>query len=566
MGGGLMQLVAYGAQDIYLTGNPQITFFKVVYRRHTNFSVEAVEQNFNGQPNFGKKVTCTISRNGDLVYRTYLVVDLPEIQTWASDLDLQDWASFRWLNWIGHALIRKVEFLVGGTLQDRHTSDWLHIWNTLTQKSGLQVGYADMVGNVPRLTQFVQRIPGMEVGTIPSYRLYIPLQFWFCRNPGLALPLIALQYHSVTINVQFDSRENCYFRTDGLYRTTAPNLLGASIYVDYIYLDTDERRRFAQVAHEYLVEQVQFTGEQAMTLGVSNKMPLSFNHPVKEVIWVIQPDENIETGTTAAVSSFGGPQRFNYTDSIDPTFYTGVPGNPMGEGMVTSDNLDFGIPFGVGYDGAGVGTPGIGELTTVDGLPAVSNPGGVYNWDGISANQGHVVQYPGEGLKGITPSPATIPFGAATGTGPSVNGGVPAGVQARNNYLDDESGLPLFDRGCNPVCQATILLNGHQRFSARYGRYFNLVQPYQHHENIPPCGVNVYSFALKPEEHQPSGTCNFSRIDAAHLQLIYGGMDSLSSGYCGSGVEQKSAKLKVFAVNYNVFRIMSGMGAMAYTN
>jgi len=539
-----MQLVAYGAQDIYLTGNPQITFFKVVYRRHTNFSVEAVEQNLTGNVNFGKRVNCIISRNGDLVYRTYLVVDLPEIDPNGEDNDigLANNASFRWLNWIGHALISRIDFKVGGTLQDSHTADWLHIWNTLTQKAGLQVGYADMVGNVPRLTQFVQRLDGSQTSKIPSYRLYIPLQFWFCRNPGLALPLIALQYHSVTLDIAFEERKYCCFRTDDDYSATGPNLKGASIYVDYIYLDTDERRRFAQVAHEYLVEQVQFAGSLAMTIGESKKVNLSFNHPVKEIIWVIQPDENWKGD---AVKSFGGPQRFNYTDSIDPTFYTGVPGNPMGEGMVTSDNLDFGIPFGVGRDGTGAGTPGIGEIVDVNGLPAVSNPGGVYDWDGLSVNQGHAVQYDL----------------ASGGPGPS------SPTQGLNNYLDDDSGLPMFDRGCNPVCQATILLNGHQRFQPRFGRYFNLVQPYQHHENIPPCGINVYSFALKPEEHQPSGTCNFSRIDSASLQLFYDvGQESYSSGYCGADKKRKNAQIRVFAVNYNVFRIMSGMGAMAYTN
>ena len=577
MGGGLMQLVAYGAQDIYLTGNPQITFFKVVYRRHTNFSVEAVEQNMTGTANFGGKASCTISRNGDLIYRTYLVVDLPEINPSDTTLGLKEWASFRWLNWIGHALISKIDFKVGGTLQDSHTGHWLHIWNTLTQKSGLQVGYADMVGNVPRLTQFVQNIPGALTGKIPSYRLYIPLQFWFCRNPGLALPLIALQYHSVTLDVTFESRKLCYFRTDNSYDNFGPDLLGASIYVDYIYLDTDERRRFAQVAHEYLVETVQFTGAEIMQIGRAQKINLNFNHPVKEIIWVIQPDENW-LGT--AVDSFGGPQRFNYTDSIDPTFYTGVPGNPMGEGMVTSDNMDFGIPFGVGYDETGNGHPGVGMLQDVNGLPSVQNPGGVYNWDGLSVNQGHVVQYPGfeqslsglsghSGSGGVTPTGATYPQGAIPGQGPSMQSGgsgVSQNQQALNNFLDDESGLPMFDRGCNPVCQASIYLNGHQRFQTRYGRYFNLVQPYQHHENIPPCGINVYSFALKPEEHQPSGTCNFSRIDSAHLHLFYDSVDALSSGYCGDDKKIKNAKIRIFALNYNVFRIMSGMGAMAYTN
>ena len=241
-----MQLVAYGAQDIYLTGNPQITFFKVVYRRHTNFSMEAIEQTFNGSADFGKRVSCTVSRNGDLIHRVYLQCTVPEVT--ASS------AGFRWSNWLGHRLVKNVEVEIGGQRIDKHYGDWLHIWNELTQEPGKQRGYANMVGNVPALT--VQRGSGYKT---PSTTLYVPLQFWFCRNPGLALPLIALQYHEVKINLEFESAANCY---EGGVSAT-PSLSAASLYVDYIYLDTDERRRFAQVSHEYLIEQLQFTGDEA---------------------------------------------------------------------------------------------------------------------------------------------------------------------------------------------------------------------------------------------------------------------------------------------------------------
>jgi len=151
-GGGLMQLVAYGAQDIYLTGNPQITFFKVVYRRHTNFAMEAIEQTFNGSANFGKKVTCTISRNGDLIHRIYLQATLPSVTLSSTD---GSGAQFRWLNWVGHNLINSVELEIGGQKIDKHYGDWLQIWNELTQEAGKQAGYADMVGNVPQLVNLL---------------------------------------------------------------------------------------------------------------------------------------------------------------------------------------------------------------------------------------------------------------------------------------------------------------------------------------------------------------------------------------------------------------------------
>ena len=332
MGGGLMQLVAYGAQDIYLTGNPQITFFKVVYRRHTNFSMESIEQTFNGSADFGKKVTCTISRNGDLIHRVYLQVTLPRIECECCD------DRFRWLNWIGHVIIKNVEVEIGGQRIDKHYGDWMHVWNELTCASGHQNGYANMVGNVPRLTQVVSGESGPTSqppqttydncdcsGCIPETTLYIPLQFWFCRNPGLALPLIALQYHEVKINLEFREARQCYWGS-GRFANEVPQLRAASLYVDYIYLDTDERRRFAQVSHEYLIEQLQFTGDESVH-STSNKIKLNFNHPCKELIWVVQPDSNVDINATR---NFGGPQWFNFTDSIDPTYYTGTPSDPLG--------------------------------------------------------------------------------------------------------------------------------------------------------------------------------------------------------------------------------------------
>ena len=494
MGGGLMQLVAYGAQDIYLTGNPQITFFKVVYRRHTNFSMESIEQTFNGTADFGKKVTCTVSRNGDLIHRVYLQVTLPRIEM----SDAAD--KFRWTNWIGHVLVKNVEIEIGGQRIDKHYGDWLHIWNELTQTVGHQVGYANMVGNVPRLTQTrtagtggptsVGFVDNCETsGCMPETTLYVPLQFWFCRNPGLALPLIALQYHEVKINLEFREARQCFWAA-GKYETETPSLKAASLYVDYIYLDTDERRRFAQVSHEYLIEQLQFTGDESVN-STSNKIKLNFNHPVKELVWVVQPDSNVDKVSTA---SFGGPQHFNYTDSLDATYYTGIPSDPLGGGLTG---------------------PAPGSFPLSDNAAASASGGSWLN--AIQAAAG------------------------AHGDGVTSGG----------------AGLNVYDQGFNPVVSAKLQLNGHDRFSEREGRYFNLVQPYQHHENVPSTGINVYSFGLTPEEHQPSGTCNMSRIDNATLHLTLT-PDAVTGG--------RSCKVRVYAVNYNVLRIMSGMGGLAYSN
>ena len=484
MGGGLMQLVAYGAQDIYLTGNPQITFFKVVYRRHTNFSMEAIEQTFSGTPDFGRKVNCTISRNGDLIHRVYLQVELPDLVVPAT-------SSARWVNWVGHALVKNVEIEIGGQRIDKHYGDWLHIWNELSQTAGKQDGYANMVGNVDKLFR-----PTKAEGTKAGLLLFVPLQFWFCRNPGLALPLIALQYHEVKINLEFRQLSEL-IGTQG----TAPtgSLKSASLYVDYIYLDTDERRRFAQVSHEYLIEQLQFTGDESVNQS-SVKVKLNFNHPVKELVWVVQLDACVGSNTPAN-AKVPGRQWFNYTNAVDETPYAQVDSNVM-------NNIHNGV---ISDAVAGGEATSAAATFGVSGTDGAADPLAVGVTDLDAANV------------------------SALGLLSSLN--------------------KLYDTGKNPVSTAKLTLNGHDRFSERDGRYFNLVQPYQHHERVPCPGVNVYSFGLKPEEHQPSGTCNMSRIDNATLVLTLDGIATDSAG-----------KVRVYATNYNVLRIMSGMGGLAYSN
>ena len=525
MGGGLMQLVAYGAQDIYLTGNPQITFFKVIYRRHTNFSMEAIEQTFNGSADFGKKVSCTISRNGDLMYRVYLQVTLPEV-------NLKDGQSFRWLNWVGHCLIKAVDVEIGGQQMDKHYGQWLHIWNELTQTPGHQAGYANMVGNVPKLTQVISSSESDKTGgCMPETTLYIPLQFWFCRNPGLALPLIALQYHEVKINLEFNDVRNCCWSVDntGMLIDCCLSLQAASLYVDYIYLDTDERRRFAQVSHEYLIEQLQFTGAETVST-CCNKIKLNFNHPCKEIIWVAQPQGNLDCNVP------GGPQWFNFTDAPDLTYYTGTPSDPLGGGL---------------------GGANAAEMWNMGALPLFGKDGKEAGYKGDSDCSGDKLKS-GENNGGVGYSPdASTPAFKFDG-----KGGGPTWPYIMNPNLGSSLQLPLFDTGSNCTCSAKIQLNGHDRFSEREGRYFNLVQPYQHHTNVPATGINVYSFGLKPEEHQPSGTCNMSRIDNACLQLTLTTASVTNDHSGGNGI----CAVYVYATNYNVLRIMSGMGGLAYSN
>lgn len=399
-----------------------VSVFKVVYRRHTNFAIESIEQTFNGQADFGKKVTVTISRNGDLITRVYLQVNLPAVTA-------EDNSLCAWTRNLGHIMIKQVEVEIGGQRIDRQFGEWLTIWAELTLQPGHVAGYAEMIGNTADMFTFST--------ALPAKTLYIPLQFWFNRNPGLALPLIALQYHEVKINIEFRPlSEVLKCKNNELDASAATptgiNMQAASLYVDYVYLDTDERRRFAQVSHEYLIEQLQFTGEESIS-NSNNKIRLNFNHPVKELVWVARlADAEAEC------------QWSNFT--------TGVAGSEA-------------------YAGG------------------------------------------------------------------------------------------------NPLVDAKLQLNGHDRFSVREARYFNLVQPFQHHTNIPATGIYVYSFGWKPEEHQPSGTANFSRIDNATFQMTF--LPGLFTSNLQDAIQTlggTTIKLLIYAVNYNVLRIMSGMGGLAYSN
>jgi hypothetical protein len=561
-----MQLVAYGAQDVYLTGNPQITFWKVTYRRHTNFAMESIEQTFNGQADFGRRVQCTISRNGDLAYRTYLQVTLPEIgqDNCCNGDDSTKHVFARWLDYPGEQLISMVEVEVGGQRIDRQYGDWMHIWNQLTLTSEQERGYNKMVGQTTQLTYVTDpsfadvdsacaaaSVPAAVCAprnALPETTLYVPLQFWFCRNPGLALPLIALQYHEVRINLELRPSDECLWAVSRVDNVTERNsnasakvgggssvkdsasyqksLVAASLYVDYIFLDTDERRRMAQNPHEYLIEQLQFTGDESVGSS-SNKIKLNFNHPCKELVWVVQPDKNVDYCssfvTGATLNAAMGAQPFNYTDAIDALVNSMLA-------FSGSEQVD-----------------GPNEFINQQGL--FQDPGADSLSAGVQWFSGETDGNPGTGTS-RSPGPPYNNVSAMSKYGDS-------GVSDAGAFVLAETALNMHCWGQNPVVTAKLQLNGQDRFSEREGTYFDLVQPFQHHTRSPDTGINVYSFALRPEEHQPSGTCNMSRIDNATLQLV------LSTNAVGG---EETAKVRVYATNYNVLRVMSGMGGLAYSN
>ncbi len=521
MTGALIQLVAKGLQDIFITQDPQITYFKIVYRRHTNFSMETITQKFNHMPNFGKKSSCTIAQNGDLMGKTWLVVTLPEIKQSLLTIDNNSdpYLKFAWVKKIGYALIKTVEIEIGGQLIDRQYGDWLNILCELFCPKELEKSNNNMIGNIDDLIEFSE--------TKKSYTLYIPLQFWFCKNPNLALPILCLHHTDVKINIELSDIENCFIQTPTNYfqvidnvcpfkfgeyieqnvngniaagrfcdfipspnaisggyilyskitrndflspyntpitltitdyfnkypdyivrsrdstnfclpnfnnkpkkynkiDTSNINIQDCYLLVNYIYLDNDERNRFVQNKHEYLIDQLQIFNSQYISASNYIANTDSIN-PVKFMTWHIQKEYLLDNNNN---------DLFNYTDDY---YYKKINGKyvQMGKSLVLNES---------------------------------------------------------------------------------------------------------------------ILYNGYDRITDRDSMYFNYLQPYQHFIKTPTPGINVYSYSLHPNEFQPMGSCNMSFINNTDIKLK---LKSLIN-------DNNAALFSGFIQNYNILRIMDGISGLVF--
>ena len=466
LGGGLLQLVAVGKQDVFLTGNPQITWFKMVYRRYTNFSVESQAIYFDGTPDFGKRLTCVIPRRGDLLGPLMLEITLPQIK-YALTADTGKQVDFgngipvnnttanqnaNYVTNLGHAMIEEVSIEIGEQEIDKQTGEWMHIWSKLSTSPGVKAGFDDMVysyaqGLAPPNTQPVLDNSVSIGGSTYQYgavKLYIPLQFWFNKNPGLYLPLLALQYHPIRINLKLRPLTQL-ITTFGAVPVGAPcpdppaiinnSIIDFRMYGDFVNLDVEERRRFVSNSHEYLIEQIQYTPnisipDKTTTATIS----LDFNHPLRELVWVVQRDLMMSTN-----------EWFNYS-------------------------------------------------------PVSSRESG--------------------------------------------NGSI------------------------NMLQQALLQLDGYDRFEVRDAGYFRLVQPYQYHTNVPTdTFIYCYSFAIRPEELQPSGSLNASRIDSMNLQVALrpDPPATLTNPTDPRYVPTRgNAHIRVYTTNHNVLRVVNGFGGLVF--
>jgi hypothetical protein len=464
MAGGLMQLVAYGAQDVYLTGNPKVTFFQAVYKRHTNFAMEVIEQTVNGSAGNDGRLSVTIARNGDLIGDMFL-----ELQSNTSLVSTAGYFSATNAGpysgvWAAERAIKDIELTIGGQRIDKHYQVWWRLYSELYLTTDKKNNYAKMATN------------SANGATRGSGQVYLPLLFFFNRNPGLYLPLIALQYHEVRLDFDLASEFSLYHSTSGIH-----------VWGNYVYLDTEERRRFAQKGHEYLIEQVQHTGSDSVTVAATStqqkQVRLSYNHPVKELVWCYNNGSSTQNGL------------WNFTSNL-----------------LTSNAVVLDSSTNIGA----LGTSNVVSLASI---------------------------------------------GSAAGAPMMVCGNVwstAQGFVSKCQWLEEgfayAGGAAINAMSCGPLSSFKLILNGQDRFKEQSGKYFNQVEPYMHHTGNPYPGIYCYSFALKPEEHQPTGTCNFSRIDNAQVQV------TMKAGCLDSTAQW------MFAVNYNVLRIQSGMGGLAFSN
>jgi len=419
--GAVLQLAAMGEQNIVLSGNPQMSYFVAVYKRHTNFTYQEIINYFTGRTDFGMKFFCKINKIGDLLGELYLNVTLPDLD----ELNTDPANPVSWINAVGHAIIREYSIQIGENIIDRQYGIWLEIWSELNISNDDRDAYNNLVGKHNAFTNATQT---------GQLNLFIPLQFWFCRNPALALPLISIQRQDVILNIELEKCDQLItLNRVGFHK----QLLNAVLYARYYFLDDSERKVFARRKHSYLIEQLQIQTLNKQSTTIELQMNIPFNHPVKELFWVVQrPDSINYTDPVTGIDHYNNV--FNFSNVPDPTTSTGNNNTMLFSNFV------------------------------IEG----------------------------------------------------------------NDFFDDPRNMPSF--------------------------YFRIVQPYNFHTRTPILRhIYLYSFAIDPEKHQPSGTFNFSVVDHRYIRFILN-TDNFTSNSNNEYI------INIFATNYNVLNVEHGAATVEF--
>jgi len=524
MAGGLIQLVATGTQDIFLTTDPQITFFKVVYRRHTNFSMEVIPQNFIHNADFGNRVTCILSRNGDLIRNVHIVIELPAIPQFTVDDQLDPITKFAWVRKIGYAIINTVEIEIGDELIDRHYGDWLNIWYELTVQD--RQNYNQLIGNIPELTT--------PTNGKSAFKLFIPLQFWFNRITGLALPVVSLQYNHIKINLELNTSNTCYLLSPSHTINIDNDFVNFEQY-EYIQQTIGTTVSLAKFIYFDIINRTLYlsrvTDAQFTSVTVTDPNILSSETAQKEFLYRTDPDGNLINGQYLITGLKTGFQAMPRINSIEQTY---------SNASVDLSNLTISECFL------------LVEYIFLDDEERVKFAQARHEYlieqvfftgdDTISGfNQSYKVGFSQACKELLWVSQLSL------------------ALNTRNNdwfnYTDNIiTGPDGHYIGHNIILNETLLFNGHERISARPSEYFTQDQIYQNHTHSPESFINVYSFCLHPENQQPSGTANLSRIDNVNLQIT-----------CSNVVNfNYTALLRIYGVVYNILRVANGISGIVF--
>lgn len=585
-GGAVVQIISIGLQDRALTQNAELTFWKGSYKQYSIFAVESVENIFQSQCDFGKRAITVVGRAGDLMGNTVFQATLPQI---SQDLAPSGGAVYaRWQDFIGEQLVQECSIEIGGNTISKYTGDYMHIWNQLSLPEAKLDAYYKMIGHTTQLTyltdpQFAdinQPCSAASVAgqvcvprkALPETTLYIKLLFWFCETPSMAIPILALQFHEVRISLSVRPLLECLWAVSSLDASgpTTSNravraaytqsLVTASLYIDYTFCEVDERKYFVTTPHEYLYDQVQNNGD--ITVGTASaRIPLNLSHPNQEIIFVAQPDVNVDVCASfdAGEPLFNqlGIQPFNYTDAIDAlpkAFHAfGSPAALNGAGA-----------FMAQFTEAGISQWGFQQPAGASAAASATNSN--YSW-GSNATTGQATNGGLAVAGGSTASGgnAYAPF-ADHGVTSTTSGGtttysadtpIITGVSDPAIFVLAETAFKMHCWGENPVIAATLTFTNTNRFEIREGRYFDVVQPFQCHTRAADTGINLYSFALNPEAPQPSGTLNFSRVESPFLQL------TLSTAVIYGNT---TCKVRCYGRGKNIFRVIGGMGGNIFAS
>lgn len=545
MAGGVIQLIIYGSQDMYLTANPQITYFKVVYRRHTNFSIEPHELQVQTNPNFGQISSVELFRLGDLITKIYLRVVI-------SGVNLNNNEKFAWIRRLGHAIIKNIEINIGGYTVDKQCGTWLDIWYELARQGYHERGYAHMIGDVPIMTEYNSK-------SKPEYTLLIPLKFWFNQFYGLALPIIGIRYHRIEFKLEYEKIEKLIIKNDKFNNLNQIKILNTSYIIDYIYLDVIERNYFATIPHEYLIEQVQFHGEDVRN-DMIEKYYLHYNHPIKELYWIMRNGNYINSKSFLCYT-----HKDNWNDEIikctkqvilDSSILLDLLAQPPNNGgtweTFMANTVDTTMNGKITVNNMSSKNFSLNTSSLIfRGNNIINNISANIT---INANEKIIINI----ITPLTETDISIPIEFYDDTR----------IKSDDVYVNQFSnyGIYITGRG-NPIESTKFITDEEDRFRRRNYIFYNYLQPEIHHSNTPKDGINCYSFAVFPEQHQPSGTFNMSRVLNNIIQMWFTNPIIIDENkYCGIDSIINEDRIHIYAKSYNIFRVENGLTAIAYMN